>query len=248
MIDVEKTDQVVKLTLCREERRNALSIRLMEELIEQVKEVEADESVRVLQIAGKGCFCSGLDLYEATNHTSIEKSAALLKELLFLLHASRKITVAKVEKAVIAGGVGLMAAVDIPVVAENTKMGLPEVRRGLVPALIIALLQRKMNKSLLRDLVYTGRILLSQEAVCLGWIHRVVPEKELTKETDAVIEAILQGAPGALLHSKVFLEELEVRPFLDELKLADQVHRIARESKEAKEGIVSFFEKRDPVW
>src|SRR6266498_2340399 len=135
--------QVTTLTLNRPDKRNALNVELLEEFCAGIAAAESDASQRVLVLRGAGAvFCSGLDLAEAAQPERAIASAELVGKALRALATTRLITIAAVQGAAIAGGAGLMSACDFAVATRDAKFGYPEVRRGLVPALIMTFLRR----------------------------------------------------------------------------------------------------------
>lgn len=247
---VEKVAKgAVKIVLDRQDKRNALNIELMEELNVHWTDVENDPKVRVVILEGAGpCFCSGLDLALANQRDRIEQSAEVLKTLLLNIYLSSKITIASVHGAAIAGGAGLMSVCDVILASQGTKIGLPELQRGLVPAIIAVFLRRKLPEGVLKELILLGRLLSAAEAKQIGWIHYAVDAIDHATHLQALVQQALKSAPLAVFHTKNLLESFHVRSVDHELKLADKVHRLSRESKEATEGIAAFFEKREPEW
>ena len=124
---------VTQLTLNRAEKRNALSIELVEALLAALTAAEKDAGQRILILTGAGSvFCSGLDLAEATDASKAHRSAELIGEVLRRLSESRLVTIAVVRGAAIAGGAGLMSACDFALAEESAQIGYSETRRGLV--------------------------------------------------------------------------------------------------------------------
>lgn len=239
----------VKLTLNRPEKRNALNIDLMRQLNEKLLEIEKDEKIRVIVLEGAGeSFCGGLDLHEASDREVIEESAELLKVLLLRLYLSAKITIASVHGGAIAGGAGLMSVCDVVIADHGSKIGLPEVRRGLVPAIILAFLRRKLPEGIFREIALMGRMISAEEAKAIGWVHYLVDKKERSKKLDEIVKEALLCAPVAVFHTKNLIESFHARGIDEEVKLAERVHRLSRESKEAIEGIKAYFDKREPKW
>lgn len=249
-VSLEYRDRgVAIIELNRPEKRNALNIPLMEELLAAIEEANGNDAVRVICLTGAGpAFCSGLDLEVARDQEGIEMSADLLMRLFLTLHHSLKVTLASVQGAAIAGGLGLAIVCDIAIGEEDAKFGLPEVRRGLVPAVIIAFLRRLIPERRLRELVLTGRLVDAKRAYEIGLISEVVKSGTLKKRTDEVIGELLKGAPGAIFHTKTLLDQLHAQTIEEALCVAEHAHRLSRESPEGLEGINAFFEKRPPNW
>ena len=241
---------VTTVTLNRPEKRNALNVALLEQLCAAIATAESDPTQRILVLRGAGSvFCSGLDLSEASNPDVAHRSGELVGAALRALAMTRLITIARVHGAAIAGGAGLMSACDFAVATTETKFGYPEVRRGLVPALIMTFLRRQLRERDARELLLLGRLFDATHAHTIGLINRVVADEvALDTEVDAVVSSLLQGAPEALAATKKLLRELWPTPLTEDLDRAHALHLAARNSAEAKEGIAAFNEKRAPNW
>lgn len=246
---IEETDRVITLTLNRPERRNALTIELMRELVDAVAVANADSPKRVLILRGAGkAFCAGLDLNETSVTERTHQSAELVAETLLALSQTRLITIAQIHGAAVAGGAGLMSTCDFVVAAERTKIGYPEAKRGLVAGLVMTFLRRQLRERDLRELLFTGDLITAERAREMGLVNRVVSPNELETEVQKIVAAILQNAPGALASSKRLIEELWSTSVKEDVERALRHHLEARESTEAKEGIAAFLEKRPPNW
>jgi len=247
---VEKqTPQITLITLNRPKRRNALTIELLSDLSSAIKKAAADDIQRVLILRGAGsAFCTGLDLNEAAEPHKAHASAEMVAKTLVTLSQTRLITIAAVHGAAVAGGAGIMSVCDFVVAAERTKIGYPEVRRGLVAGLVMTFLRRQLRERDLRELLLTSELIDAKRAQEIGLVNRVVPPNELDTAAQEIAAAILQGAPGAIANSKRLIEELWSSSVADDVALALRHHMEARESDEAKEGIAAFLEKRPPKW
>jgi methylglutaconyl-CoA hydratase len=247
---VEKqSPQISVLTLNRPERRNALTIELMTELTAAIEAASADPSQRVVILRGAGkAFCTGLDLEEAAVTEKAHVSAATVGRMLLALANTRLVTIAVLHGAAVAGGAGIMSACDFVIAAERTKIGYPEVRRGLVPGLVMTFLRRQLRERDLRELVFAGELIEAERAREIGLVNRVVPASELENETQKIIASVLQGAPGAIANSKRLMQELWSSSVEEDVDCALRYHLEARESAESKEGIKAFLEKRPPNW
>jgi methylglutaconyl-CoA hydratase len=250
LVLIEKqSPKVTVLTLNRPERRNALTIELMSELTEAVESVATDESQRVLILRGAGkAFCTGLDLQEAAVPQNAHASAEMVAKMLIALNETRLITIATVHGAAVAGGAGVMSACDFVIAAERTKIGYPEVRRGLVAGLVMTFLRRQLRERDLRELLLASELIDAKRALEIGLVNRIVPAGGLEVEAQKIASLILQGAPGAVTNSKRLMEELWSSSVSEDVQLALRHHMQARESDEAREGIAAFLEKRPPKW
>lgn len=247
---VEKqSPQISVITLNRPERRNALTIELMTELTAALEAATADPNQRVVILRGAGkAFCTGLDLEEAALTEKAHESAETVGRMLLALANTRLVTIAIVHGAAVAGGAGIMSACDFVIAAERTKIGYPEVRRGLVPGLVMTFLRRQLRERDLRELVLAGELIAAERALEIGLVNRVVPVNELENEAQKIVGSILQGAPGAIANSKRLIQELWSSSVKEDVDCALRYHMEARESTESKEGIRAFLEKRPPNW
>jgi len=240
---------VTTLTLNRPDKRNALNLELLGELLAAVAAAEANAGQRVLILRGEGpVFCAGLDLAEAAAPERAHRSAELVAANLRTMSATRLITIAQVHGAAVAGGAGLMTACDFAVAAEGTQLGYPEPRRGLVAALVMTFLRRQLRERDARELLLTGELIDAQRALAIGLVNRVVPPAELPGAVRRMADAVLQGGPEAVANTKRLMTELWPRSVVADLDQALAFHLHARNSPEASEGMKAFKEKRPPKW
>jgi methylglutaconyl-CoA hydratase len=245
----KQTPQITVLTLNRPERRNALTIELLTELTAEIEVVAADEQQRVLILRGAGAaFCTGLDLKEAADPKKAHATAEMVAKTLITLSQTRLITIAAVHGAAVAGGAGIMSACDFVVAAERTRIGYPEVRRGLVAGLVMTFLRRQVGERNMRELLFGSELIDAQRAREIGLVNRVTAQGELMSKAQKFADSVLQGAPGAVAQTKKLIEELWSSSVKEDVDLALKYHLQARESDEAREGIAAFNEKRKPKW
>ena len=245
----KQTPQIRTIVLNRPERRNALTLDLLNELTAAVKVASDQPEERVLILRGAGAaFCTGLDLREAADHTKAHATAEMVARTLVTLSQTRLITIAAVHGAAVAGGAGIMSACDFVVAAERTKIGYPEVRRGLVAGLVMTFLRRQIGERNMRELLLGSELIDAGRAREIGLVNRVVAKDDLMNEAQKFAQSVLQAAPGALTQTKRLIEELWWRSVQDDVDLALKYHLQARESSEAREGIAAFNEKRPPTW
>jgi methylglutaconyl-CoA hydratase len=245
----KKSPQITVVTLNRPERRNALTIELLTELTSAINVISDEPDQRVLILHGAGAaFCTGLDLKEAADQTKAHATAEMVVNTLIAISQTHLITIAAVHGAAVAGGAGIMSACDFVVAAQGTRIGYPEVRRGLVAGLVMTFLRRQISERNLRELSLGSELIDAERAREIGLINRVVAHDELMSEAQKLANSVLQGAPGALAQTKRLIEELWGRTVKQDVDLALKYHIHARESSEAHEGIAAFNEKRPPSW
>lgn len=247
--------ETATITLNRPEIHNAFNGALIAALTRELKLLADDDDVRVVVLAARGkSFCAGADLNymrgmagnsEAKNFTDAEA----LAEMLHLLHALPKPTIALVQGAAIAGGVGLMSACDIAIAAENATFSIAEVRLGLIPSVISPFVINAIGARRASRYFLTGERFDAAEAERIGLVHDVVPDEALQVRGDALVKQLLQGGPQAQAEIKSLIDAVRDRP-IERGLAAETARRIARVrvSTEAREGMSAFLEKRKSSW
>jgi methylglutaconyl-CoA hydratase len=239
------------LTLNRPERRNALSIALMSELIDSMNSLAADGSTRVVIVRGAGpVFCAGLDLAEAQDNSLVQRSADLVAKTLSTLKFSRLVTIAALHGGAYAGGGGVGAACNMAIGTDCCKIGFPEARRGLLPALICDVLKSKVREGDLSELFLVGDPIDAHRAKEIGLLQRVVAEDELLAEAQRMADGILAGGPNTIINTKQLIHHAYQPEFSENPAKGTSIgeHLKARRSEEATEGLRAFLEKRPPSW
>ncbi len=245
----KQSPQITVVTLNRPERRNALTLELLSQLCAAIKVASDEPQNRVIILRGAGAaFCTGLDLKEAADQTKAHATAEMVANTLIAVSQTHLVTIAAVHGAAVAGGAGIMSACDFVVAAERTRIGYPEVRRGLVAGLVMTFLRRQVSERNMRELLLGSELIYAERAKEIGLVNRVVAQNDLMPEALKFAASVLQGAPGAVAQTKRLIDELWWRSVKDDVDLALKYHMQARESDEAREGIAAFNEKRKPKW
>lgn len=253
-VEREIDDGVARLWLSRPEVRNAFDGQMVTELRTVLDELAASDSVRVVVLGGRGqVFCAGADLEWMKKLAGFGREENLaeareMADLFFALASSPKPVVARVQGAALGGGAGLVAACDIAVAAEGTRFGFPEVRLGLIPAVISPYVLARIGESAARELFLTGERFEADKAREIGLVRAVVPEPDLDAAVDGRVHELLQAGPRAVAEAKALLRAVGGRG-VDDVR-QETVDRIAavRASPEGQEGLRSFLEKRKPDW
>src|SRR5207249_7331061 len=248
LVLIEKqTPRITIVTLNRPERRNALTLELLNQLRAAIKVASDESQERVIILRGAGvAFCTGLDLKEAADQEKANANAEMVANTLIAISQTRLITIAAVHGAAVAGGAGIMSACDFVVAAERTRIGYPEVRRGLVAGLVMTFLRRQVSERNMRESLLDSELIYAERAMEIGLVNRVVAQNDLMPEALKFAASVLQGAPGAVAQTKRLIDELWWRSVKDDVDLALKYHMQARESDEAREGIAACNEERKP--
>lgn len=244
---------VAIITLNRPEKRNAISFELIDDLLRALDEVAKSHAI-VLIVTGAGkAFCSGLDLdnLKALLGRSPEenlKDSRTMVQLFRSLYEFPKVTIAAVNGAAIAGGTGLALLCDFTLAVPDAKFGYTEVRIGFVPAIVSTFLLRQIGEKQARDLLLTGRLFGAEEAVRLGLVSAIVLPDDLMPRARALAALLMESSPSSLRATKQLLTD-HARAELDaQIDSAVRENAAIRMTADFREGIMSFLEKRKPVW
>jgi methylglutaconyl-CoA hydratase len=246
-------DRVATLKLNRPEKRNAISFELIDDLLRALDEV-AKSPALVLILTGAGkAFCSGMDLENLKSligrspEQNIKDSETMVR-LFRALYEFPKVTIAAVNGPAIAGGTGLAVLCDFTLAVPEAKFGYTEVKIGFVPAIVSTFLLRQVGEKHARDLLLTGRIIGVEEALRMGLINEVVPTDRLMTRARELAAQIMENSPTSLILTKRLLSE-HARAELDQqIAAAVRENAAIRETKNFREGVTSFLEKRKPRW
>lgn len=240
------------ITIDDPDRRNPLSNPAMAEMAAMVDRAAADATVRVIVITGAGdqAFSAGGDLSGDFVDSPIADHDArgALAVLLRSLRHCGKPTVARVNGHALAGGFGLAAACDVVVAVKDATFGTPEIKVGLWPMMITAVLQRVMPHKAALELMMTGRRVTADEAMRLGVVSRVVRRSDLDDAVDLVVTGLASASPLVLrLGRDAFyaVEDLDFDAAIDQLHVG--LTAVAA-TDDAAEGVAAFLEKRRPEW
>jgi enoyl-CoA hydratase/carnithine racemase len=239
------------LTLDRPAQRNALTPQLIADLRAALARADASADVRAICLTGAGdkAFCSGMDLSAAVSdqgalatHEGRRAYAGLLAELSRL----GKPVVACVNGAVMAGGMGLLAACDLAIAADDARFGTPEVDVGLFPYMALAPLSRCIGRRAALDLLFTGRKIDAAEAVTIGLVNRAVPGAELQSACEDLLTTLAAKSPAALRLGRRAFYATQDLPYEQQLEAMCAQLSINSLAEDAAEGVMAFLEKRKP--
>lgn len=231
---VENRGAVRMLTMNRPEKRNALNTELTQKLLDALRASDADESVNCVVLAGAGPgFCAGADLGEFKDLTPehkdrVEARAELTMQLHRVFSQMSTPVIAAINGAAMGGGAGLAVAADLAVMAESAKLGYPEVKHGIVAAIVLANLVRQIGRKAAFEIVATGAPIDAQRALALGMVNRVVPDADLLPATLAFAESIAAFSRPAMATTKQLFHEVADLPLAEALKLGREANKRMR--------------------
>jgi len=246
---------VVQITMARPAVFNAFDEKMIAEIDSAFERLGADDSVRVILLAGEGKhFSAGADLdwMKRASTASVEwnlEDARKLAAMLQRIDLCPKPTVARVQGAALGGGVGLACACDVAIAADNASFAVSEAKFGILPATIGPYVINSIGKRHARRLALSATRIRAAEALAIGLVHQVVGADDLDTAVDAAVDDLLACGPGAQREIKQYFASMQIGPITDEVieRSAQTISRV-RATDEAREGFVAFFDKRPPSW
>ncbi len=246
---------VATVTLNRPDVRNAFNDEVIHELAQAFTELGARDDVRAIVLGAAGtAFCAGADLNWMRRMAGYSRAenladAGQLAEMLRVIYACPKPTIARIQGDAIAGGMGLVAACDIAVSVDTANFCLSEVKLGLIPATISPYVIRAMGARAAHRYFLTAERFSAAEAQRIGFVHEVVSAEQLDAKVEEITKALVNASPNAVKECKNLLRDVAGKD-MDVALIARTVQGIAsiRASEEGKDGVQSFLQKRKPSW
>ena len=242
---------VAEVTLNRPEALNALDSPMAEELHRCLLALDADPAVRVILLKGAGkCFCVGIDVNELAGKSALAYREWIerMERPLVVMAKMKKPVIAQVHGVAAANGMGLVAAADLAIAADNARMGLTAINVGLNcvgPVLPVA---RIVGRKKALELLLYGNLIPAPEALALGLINRSVPAAELEAEARRWAEELAQKSPIAVQIAKSGFYASEDMGYEQQFAYMNEAFARLCTTEDAKEGVAAFFEKRRPNW
>jgi enoyl-CoA hydratase/carnithine racemase len=248
---VEQRGSVLWLTINREARRNAMSHDVLAGMQLAIDAAQNNREVLAIVVTGVGtkAFCAGADLQSANAFTTdYSDPTGHLARLLRSAKASHIPLVARVNGACMAGGMGLMAMCDMAVCTPEAIFGLPEVKVGVFPAQVLAVLQHLIPKRKLAEMCLTGEPLTSAQALDIGLINYVSSDEGIDAKLQWLLDRLLDKSPAAIRRGLYTMKKIEAMSFEEAMSFTESQIALFTLTEDAKEGQKAFQEKRKPVW
>ncbi len=254
-LEILRDGGVATIWMNRPEVHNAFNAQLIADLTAACRALDADDSVRVVVLAGRGkSFSAGADLNwmkaageasEAENFADAMKLAGMLRTLAEMT----KPTIARVHGAALGGGMGLASACDICIAGDKAVFATSEVKFGIIPSAISPYVIRAIGERQAYRYFQTAERIGAARAAELGLAHEAVATEELDAKVAEVVDALLQGGPKSQAAAKALIRAVANRP-VDDAVVEDTARRIAslRATPEAREGLAAFLDKRPAAW
>lgn len=241
------------LTIDRPERRNALSAAVVQSLIEGLRAFDSDRDVKVvvLQGAGDKAFCAGGDLSDmqvADGMLGLHWARGGFAELLVQMQKLSKPIIARVQGQALGGGFGLALNCDLVVAGRSARFGTPEIKVGLFPMMIMAVMVRNLGRKAAMELMLTGERISADEAKAIGAVNRVVEDSDLDEAVFELAKKVGGFSPAVLRLGREAFYNTQDMGFEEALKALHSELSINVMCEDASEGVMAFIEGRKPEW
>jgi len=240
------------VTLNRPAVKNAMNNQMVVDIIAAFEALKDNRAVKAIVLSGAdGTFCAGGDIKEmaqAVQNGESDNFSGTLDKMLRTINQAPQVVIAKVEGAAMGGGFGIVCVADIAIASTEAKMGLPEVRLGIVPALISPYVIERVGLTRARELMLTGRRFDGLTALDYGIVHEAVVPQELDGRIDMILDEIKLCSPNALAACKQLIFAVKDVPTDATIEYWTNLLTELRQSEEGQEGMSAFVEKRPPTW
>ncbi|MBU0973659.1 MAG: enoyl-CoA hydratase/isomerase family protein [Proteobacteria bacterium] len=249
---IETSDtHVGTLTLNRPESLNTFNSQMAGELDQALGELDADPKVRVILLKAAGrAFCAGIDVKELAGKTALEYREWIGRMERPLVHIANMRTpvIAQLNGFAAANGMGLIAACDLVIAADTSRMGLTAINVGLNCVGPVIPVARCVGRKKALELLLYGRLLKAPEALALGLINKIVPKDDLDTQALAWAKELAQKSPIAVQIAKTAFYASEDMHYMAQFEYMNEAFTRLCTTDDAKEGVAAFFEKRTPIW
>ncbi len=254
-IDIENADGIATVWMNRPEVHNAFNAQLIAELTAAFQMLDADTSIRIVILAGRGkSFSAGADLnwMKTLGSASVDENrsdAMKLATMLRTLSDMGKPTIARVHGAALGGGMGLASACDMCVASESALFATSEVRFGIIPSAISPYVIRAIGARHCYRYFQSAERISAQQACTLGLVHEITSVAALDEAIRRLTDSLLLGGPAAQAAAKDLIRAVDLHA-VDDALVRETAQRIAalRSTGEAREGLSAFLEKRRAAW
>ncbi|MFM9884942.1 MAG: enoyl-CoA hydratase/isomerase family protein [Burkholderiales bacterium] len=246
---VDVRDCVMRITINREERRNAINPDVVNAISAALDRAQTDGDIRVIVLTGAGtkAFCSGADLQSGKSfqhdHSQPTVPFANLARKVRQLNVP---LVARVNGACMAGGIGLLSMCDMAVASEHAIFGLPEVKVGVFPSQVLCVLQHLIPRRVLNEMCITGEPITAADAKSIGLVNHV--SEDLDGKLTWLLDRILDKSPSAIRRGLYTMKRIDGMSFEEAAAFAESQIALTAMTEDANEGRAAFREKRKPVW
>ena len=247
----EKRGSAFWITINRPDKRNAINAEVIAGIRAGYREAHADPEMRaiVLTAAGGKAFCAGGDLQPGKGFAfDLSRPNIDYADLMREAQKATLPTVARINGACMAGGMGLLCMTDFAIAADHVLFGLPEVKVGLFPMQVMSLLQNLAPRRKVREWALSGEPFDAVEAQAAGLLNHVVPAAELDTKVEWLLSRVVDKSPTGIRRGKYAMRAIEAMSFEQAIAYTESQIALLAMTEDAKEGMAAFNEKRKPAW
>jgi methylglutaconyl-CoA hydratase len=256
LIRFEQDGPVARVVLTRADKRNALKRETLESIEKALDSIARSKGTRVVVLAAEGgVFCAGMDLGEMqeraespSSRDEWQRDSQVYCNVLKKLYRLPMPTIAAVSGPALAGGVGLVLACDLVLAVDDAFFALPEPMRGITAAMVTPLLVHRVGAGHATSLLLSGERWTAERAYAAGLCHDIIAPGEFDARLERLTKAVLSGSAEALAITKQHIDRISGDDIAEQLEASMNVSAQARETKDAREGLQAFLEKRKPAW
>jgi len=246
---LEKREHTLWITLNRPEKRNAINSEMVATIQDGWQQAQTDADIRLIVLTGVGdTFSSGIDLQSASAWLDPREPSNPYSDLLRQVQHADIPSIACINGLCLGAALSLLGMTDLAIAAEQAQFALPEVKRGLFPMPVLALLQTLVAPRTLREWCLTGETFSAEQALSSGLLNYVVPAEQLAEKTDWLINRLIDKSPSAQQRGKYAMRQMAEMSFEASLAFAESQLPLLAMTEDAREGIAAFIGKRKPIW
>ncbi len=250
-LSFRQTEDIAYITLENPMEFNTLTLKLIQELDELLKDIGAKREVKVVVIQGSDkVFCAGHSLreIESKSENEVLKLFQACQLMMRTMRDIPQLVISKVQKAAVAAGAQLVAASDMAISSDEAKFATPGINSGLFCSTPAVFLSRNIGRKKAVELLFTGNFMSAEEALQHGLVNKVVPVELLDEETEKLAKGITKQSLNIIeVGKRQFYQQINMEDF-QALNYATEVIALNSKHPDAQEGIRAFLEKRPPVW
>jgi 3-hydroxypropionyl-coenzyme A dehydratase len=244
---------VATVTLDRPEARNALSSRMLGELVDAMAHARDDDEVKAVVLTGSGgkVFCAGADLGGfAADAPLVAKhfSSGRFLEFFRLMPRLGKPSLCAANGHVLAGGLGLALSCDLVIAREGATFGTPEINVGAFPYMIMAIIYRNVPRKKVNEMMLLGERISAEQAVEYGLANKVVPEQDFDAAVADWAGRLASKSPVLMKLGHDAMHRQQDMALDDALEFLRSQLSLTFTTEDIQEGVKAFFEKREPEW
>lgn len=248
---VHEANGILTLTIARDRQRNAITPEVMQAMTAQFRRAqEPGSTIRAIVLTGEGekAFCVGADLHAKPFESSLAFPRVAYTDIFRAARETYVPIIARVNGLCLGGGIGLLAMCDLAVADADAKFGMPEVKIGVFPMMLLAVTHSLLLPRHLREMAIRGNMIDAAEAERIGLVNHVAEAGKLDDALQPILDDIVQRSPTAIRRGKYVLAAIDSMTFEQQAAFLEGQLSLLSQTEDAREGVTAFREKRAPNW